>query len=192
MPSGIFERTKEHNKSISESKKGIPRPDWVKKKISEKLKGREVWNKGKANIYSEATLRKMSETQKNNPKLKKFKKGHGCSKEIREKISHANIGQLAREKHHNWKGGITDERICMCYRREWIDMKESIRTKYKHICQNCDNLENGNKFHIHHLISFELKELRINPENLILLCKPCHNFVHSKKNINREFLEVIN
>jgi len=34
----------------------------------------------------------------------------------------------------------------------------------------------------------ENKELRTDPNNLVLLCEVCHNFVHSKLNKNREFL----
>ena len=30
--------------------------------------------------------------------------------------------------------------------------------------------------------------LRTNPDNLALLCMDCHLFVHSKKNVNREFM----
>lgn len=31
-------------------------------------------------------------------------------------------------------------------------------------------------------------ELRAVPSNLALLCRPCHLWVHSRQNVNREFL----
>ena len=189
MPSGIYERTKEHNRKVSEAKKGIPRPDWVRKKISLSNKGKKAWNKGIP--INKKTREKLRQIRLNNPTNGQYKKGHGCSKEIREKISLARKGQHAREKHPGWKGGITDERICMCYRREWIDMKGFIRKRDKYICQKCNIPENGNKFHMHHMISFEVKELRLHPDNLIFLCPQCHSWIHSKNNIEREFLEII-
>ena len=43
-------------------------------------------------------------------------------------------------------------------------------------------------FHIHHVVSFADKELRAEPSNLVLLCEACHQFVHSRENLTREYL----
>ena len=43
-------------------------------------------------------------------------------------------------------------------------------------------------FDIHHIISFQYRPLRTDPSNLVLLCEPCHYWVHSRRNVNREFL----
>lgn len=67
--------------------KGSPRSEETKKKISETLKGNIPWNKGKNNIYSEATKKKISVNTKkaisslsdnklSNIKRSHFKKGH--------------------------------------------------------------------------------------------------------------------
>ncbi len=195
MPSGIFERTKEHNKSISESKRGIPRPGWVKEKISEKLKGREVWNKGKTNIYSEATLRKMSETQKNNPKLIKFKKGHECSEEIREKIRMKKIGiswgkhteemkmkmreMKEGENHWNWKGGITHERMAIYHTPEYRNWRWIVFERDNYTCLMC---QRNNQLNAHHILPRkEYPEKAFDPENGLTLCEDCHKIWHRKK-----------
>lgn len=39
-------------------------------------KGHEPWHKGKTGVYSEETLKKMSNTRKNNPNTGWFTKGH--------------------------------------------------------------------------------------------------------------------
>jgi len=38
------------------------------------------------------------------------------------------------------------------------------------------------------VIGFANKEIRADANNLVLLCVKCHRFVHSKKNINGEFI----
>jgi hypothetical protein len=85
MPKGVYTKTEEH-----------------KKKISETLKGNIPWNNGK--YRSEKTKRKISETLKRNPHRAMFKKGHINSKEVREKISKALKGRI-KEEHPCWKGG---------------------------------------------------------------------------------------
>jgi len=44
------------------------------------------------------------------------------------------------------------------------------------------------KFHVHHIVSFAVRELRAAVSNLALLCEDCHRFVHSNANTACEFL----
>ena len=87
MPSGVYVRTKEHNKKISEKlkgrhvsiktefKKGHKKSEETKqkmrnkkltnkhkRKIGEANKGNIPWNKNKVGVYSEETIRKMSKS----------------------------------------------------------------------------------------------------------------------------------
>jgi 5-methylcytosine-specific restriction endonuclease McrA len=58
-------------------------------------------------------------------------------------------------------------------------------------CRRCDMRRDDSPdmpFHIHHIVSFADKKLRSDPSNLVLLCEACHQFVHSRRNVNREFL----
>ena len=89
------------------------------------------------------------------------------------------------EKNPNWKGGITPERQAFYSSLEWKKVSQKIIQRDK-ICQRCKNKIN---LHIHHIVSFEVKELRTELSNLILLCEECHSWVHSKENIKQEFLK---
>lgn len=87
----------------------------------------------------------------------------------------------------SWRGGITPERQDFYASTEWKKASRKIRKRDKNTCQRCgcgDGL-----MHIHHIVSFSVRELRATPSNLILLCPDCHRWVHSKKNTNREFIE---
>ena len=68
--------SEESRRKISESLKGKTKSEEHCKKMSESLKGRTVWNKGNHNIYSEDTLRKMSEAHKGHPPTKGSKGMH--------------------------------------------------------------------------------------------------------------------
>lgn len=94
----------------------------------------------------------------------------------------------------NWKGGITPERQAFYRSDEWKKAVKNVWKRDNATCQRCglDHRtinRNEKQFHIHHIQSFAIKELRCKPSNLVLLCDTCHRFVHSKKNINSEFLK---
>jgi len=96
------------------------------------------------------------------------------------------------ELNPRWKGGITPERQSFYMSKEW---KKSCRNVWKRdnaTCQRCglhrsDSLDMP--FHIHHIKSFSVKELRAEISNLVLMCEACHLFIHSKKNTHNEFLQ---
>lgn len=95
--------------------------------------------------------------------------------------------------HPNWKGGSTPERQAFYSTEEWADAVKSIWARDNATCQRCgkhhNTAESRGTFHIHHIVSFQVKRLRADPSNLILLCKPCHLWVHSKKNIKKDFIK---
>ena len=95
------------------------------------------------------------------------------------------------ESHPNWKGGCTPERQSLYSSKEWSDVCKNVWKRDCSTCQKCKSIkENSNQeFHIHHIISFAVKEKRTDLDNLILLCKECHNWVHSKGNIHYEYLQ---
>lgn len=92
----------------------------------------------------------------------------------------------------NYKGGISPERQSFYSSIEWSEAVKKIWERDNAICQRCGKKhnieENRGTFHIHHIESFLNKEKRADIDNLILLCRPCHLWVHSKKNINKEFI----
>lgn len=89
----------------------------------------------------------------------------------------------------HWQGGITPERQAFYTSEAWKKACRFVWKRDKAICQRCRIRKNeGVPFHIHHIVPFRNKELRADVQNLILLCKVCHNFVHSKKNVKLEFI----
>lgn len=90
----------------------------------------------------------------------------------------------------NWKGGVTPERQAFHSSLEWASMSRAVWKRDKARCQRC-NLRQETKlppFHIHHIVTFAVRELRAEPTNLVLLCHPCHRFVHSRKNTENLFI----
>jgi len=93
-----------------------------------------------------------------------------------------------------WQGGISPERQSFYASDDWKAALKIVFGRDKKTCQRChidqrQSRINGYKIHVHHIVGFKNKDLRCEPANLVLLCKPCHLFVHSRANINKEFLK---
>jgi 5-methylcytosine-specific restriction enzyme A len=94
------------------------------------------------------------------------------------------------ELNHRWQGGITSERQAFYQSREWKNACSKVWGRDKGICQRClIKKDGGMPFHIHHKKSFKDKELRADVDNLILLCEACHQWVHSKGNVENDFIQ---
>lgn len=136
-------------------------------------------------------------------------KGHRHSEDVKQKIrqariddgyvpyklkdgTHAMKGRKGKD-HPKWKGGFTPERNAFYGSQEW---KEAIKAVWKRdnaTCQKCGLHKSKAReldFDIHHIVSFsESVELRCELSNLVLLCEPCHYWIHSKANINKEWIK---
>ncbi len=92
----------------------------------------------------------------------------------------------------NWKGGSTPERQAFYSSLEWKAVARKVWKRDKRICQRCGRKkERGLSFDIHHIVSFLCKKLRCVPSNLVLLCEPCHYWVHGKHNKKGLFLKAM-
>lgn len=95
----------------------------------------------------------------------------------------------------NWKGGITPERESHVSSEEWKEVAKAVWARDRATCQICGKDHNKSRvkggFHIHHIVSFQNVELRSEITNLILFCKECHRWVHSKKNKEKLFIKGI-
>lgn len=177
MPTGIYKRIAEMNFGKNpNSRNGF--------KKGHKLNVGNKWNVGKK--ISEETKLKMSEAGKGRMvseetglKISKAKMGHTVSAETREKLK-----KYKGEKASGWRGGIS----FLIYPQDWTDdLRESIRKRDNYTCQidDCgihqDELKGFHKkLSIHHI---DYDKENLNPNNLIALCKTCHN----KTNSNRDY-----
>jgi hypothetical protein len=135
-------------------------------------------------------------------------KGYRHTDKVKEKIRQSRIQDghvpyLKNGVHHlkgkrgadtpNWKGGITPERQALYGSLEWKLAVKAVWKRDNAICQRCKldhrTIKRGEViFDIHHIVSFENKALRAEVSNLVLLCRPCHLWVHSRENKNKEYL----
>lgn len=88
-----------------------------------------------------------------------------------------------------WKGGITPDRQSFYTTDEWRLARRVVYKRDQKTCQRCGKgFRSGLSFDIHHIKGFACVELRATPSNLVLLCEPCHYWVHSKENTQLEFI----
>jgi len=166
-----FKHSKETKDKISKSLLGHKVSEETLEKMSIRLKGRLIWNKGI--VWNIEIKNKISKTNK--------EKGI----EPKEKfIAH-------KENHWNWKNGITPENILARSSIEYRLWREAVFARDGWACLNCG--DNKNKFNAHHIKNFsEYPELRFAIDNGITLCKNCHNEFHKlygTKNNTKEQLE---
>ena len=89
----------------------------------------------------------------------------------------------------NWRGGFTPERQSFYSSEIWKNTAQKIWKRDKATCQRCFLKADGVvQMHIHHIISFAVKKYRVEESNLVLFCKPCHNFIHSLENEEKAFI----
>jgi hypothetical protein len=92
------------------------------------------------------------------------------------------------ELNPRWLGGITPERQSFYMSQEWKEACSKVWMRDKAICQRCGMEKSDMPFHIHHIKSFQDKDLRADINNLVLLCEACHQWVHSKGNKNNDYV----
>lgn len=99
----------------------------------------------------------------------------------------------AADANPNWKGGATPERQEFYHSPEWKAACRAVWARDNACCRNCgkdwrdrDELEPA--FHVHHVVSFQDRRWRAHPAFLVLLCRQCHLWVHSKANTTRAWL----
>lgn len=103
------------------------------------------------------------------------------------------LAGAAPENNPNWAGGATPERQEFYRSPEWKAASRAVWVRANACCERC-GLDyrtvdrEAEAFHVHHIVPFAVRELRAAVDNLVLLCRPCHLFVHSKANARREFL----
>jgi len=83
-----------------------------------------------------------------------------------------------KEKHGNWKGGITQENKLIRASIEYKNWRISVFEKDNYTCQKCGQI--GSNLNVHHIESFEInKDKRTDINNGITLCNECHRKLHN-------------
>lgn len=171
--------------------------------------GKTVWNwfngygieinKRGANYKENLTLdgsdwkgRKHKESSKEKIRQARLKDGHVP---YLNKDGEHWLKGVTGKKHPCWKGGLTPERQKVYSSLEWTEAVKKVWKRDNAFCQNCGKHHNEEKnrgsFHIHHIISFQHRSTRTDVNNLVLLCRKCHIWVHSRKNTENKFIKEI-
>ena len=213
MPTGIYKRTEEHKRKISEGNKGKKRSEEFKRKLRIVNKGKKYPNRKSPPPLSKEHKEKIRNKLKgkHSSPSTEFKKGDkrpSLSEETKRKIGLANSialrgkklskeTKLKMSKAHkgennwNWQGGITpiDRRIRASI--EYIFWREGNLARDNYTCQKCK--VRGGKLCVHHIQNFhQFPELRFAINNGITFCKHCHDKFHKiygKKNNTQEQLK---
>lgn len=164
----------------------------IRDKVSEKLKGKTAWNKGKKLGFTPKEAFKKGDApwnrglnKENTPQLSEmdFQKGHNSFEGTEKTQFKPNDERLVGENNPNWKGGYEPY-----YGPNWRQQRRFARERDNFICQLCGSEENGRKHDVHHIIPFrELTDYEVanELENLLTLCSSCHR----KVNWHPELLE---
>mgnify|MGYP001617061912 CR=1 FL=1 len=194
MPTGIYRRTKEIRKILSEAHKGYKMPDSQKQKIREasirngnkppSFKGKtfskkirkQISERMKKRIVLFESIEKMrlskigkKHTEEHRKNISKGLKGRKCSIETRKKISLANSGS----NNFHWKGGITKKHLAIRNTLRYRLWREGVFKRDNWTCVLCKKI--GGILNADHIKSFsKYKKLRFSISNGRTLCVPCH------------------
>lgn len=106
--------------------------------------------------------------------------GKRRSLEDRIKISHGRKGKTAREKHHNWKGGVSSENSLIRSSFEYKEWRNQVFRRDGWTCVLCGYRSKGkingrSDIEADHIELFAFNiELRFAVSNGRTLCRPCH------------------
>ena len=148
MPKGIYLRTKEHNKHISDSR--IGEKHWLfGKKFDNK------WLKNKSNGAKKSGVGK-------------WMIGRKFSEDTRKKMSESRKG----DKGNNWRGGITPINLRIRKSLEYKLWRTAVFERDNYTCIWCGSKININADHIKPFAYYP--ELRFAIDNGRTLCISCH------------------
>jgi len=121
---------------------------------------------------------KFKEWQNNNPELEKQRI---------EKIRNALKGKKFSLEHRK-KLSIAKKKLVESGWQPWQKGKKSKKARmYKEgmVCQNCNSKRYVEKHHK------DFKHYNDNPENVVMLCRSCHESIHRKERWNRGLVKPI-
>jgi hypothetical protein len=130
---------------------------------------------------------RLTDAQKENLRQKCIERGSNPSQ-----INGMHWMKYYGRKSPAYKGGTSPERQALYSSEEWALCIDYVWKRDNSTCQRCKTHQDDNpdsKLHIHHVISFNYKPGRLDVDNLLLLCRSCHLWVHDIKNKGNIFLK---
>ena len=101
----------------------------------------------------------------------------------KKNMSDSHKGIYARDKHPNWKGGITGELQLLRHTKEYDEWRFKVYRKYYYHCIECKK-HCSNNIVAHHTKDFKnYPEIRFDVNNGVVMCRKCHLLLH--KNIRK-------
>jgi HNH endonuclease len=93
-------------------------------------------------------------------------------------------------KNPRYVDGSSPERQRLYVQAQGRDFLRRVYARDNFRCQRCDSPSKGPRtLHAHHIKSWASNQfLRFDINNAVTLCRPCHSWVHSKKNAAKEWL----
>ncbi len=162
MPRGIYERTPENTTRYWLGKKRGSLSEETKKKQSQSLKGRKMSIEARKKISKSSLGKKGTYGHL----------GHKHSIEARKKMG------ARKEKHPNWKGGITPINEVIRSSTEYKLWREKVFERDNYTCVQCgihSGLGKRVVMNADHIKPFSLfPELRFSIKNGRTLCEMCH------------------
>jgi 5-methylcytosine-specific restriction enzyme A len=80
----------------------------------------------------------------------------------------------------NYKDGSSPERQRLYASAEWRALRRTVFARDGYVCATCgENRYGDRQMHLHHVKSWgEYPALRLDPDNIIVLCRECHHAEH--------------
>jgi hypothetical protein len=90
----------------------------------------------------------------------------------------------------NWRGGISPERQRIYASAAWKAVRREVIARDGGVCRRCGMRPSGTKaLHLHHIESWDgAPARRLDPENIVTICRGCHEWVHGRANVDAEWL----
>lgn len=106
----------------------------------------------------------------------------------RRDSSDSKRGVFSGARNPAWRGGVTPERQRLYKTAEWKALVTSVIRRDGGRCRRCGQGKRTT-LHTHHVVPWSRDPAqRMNADNLVTLCPSCHAWVHSRENVNGDFL----
>jgi thymidylate synthase (FAD) len=161
--------------------------NWLQEQLSAGLTARQIAQKADCSIeaikkwvYIHGLKLNKSKSGTKNPWNKGLRGAYCLDKtpeQRQQRIERAKQFTRRGSDSNFWKGGVTEERVAI---GAWTrTVAPQVHEKFDYTCQRCST--RGNRLHAHHLLPvYSHPEKAYDFENLVTVCEPCHQCIHSQ------------